>query len=338
MSKIAVIGLGPIGLAVARAVQDDRSFSLCGLIDTDPAKLGKRLVDLDSSAARSDLLVVERLNLLQQKPDVVVVCTTSYFDRLAPMLETLIQNGIHAVSSCEEMAWPRHRHPDLSDRIDTLAKAAGVTLVGTGVNPGFVMDLLPVSLSSMLARVDRVKVTRVVDALTRRMPLQKKIGSTMTPAAFGDLALQNRIGHMGLPESVMMLATGLGRNPKSSDIHITLEPVIATKPIQSLVGLVQPGQVCGMHNRGTYRDSQLELELDLTMALAATDPRDEIELHGERTIRTVIPGSTPGDTATVAALLNVARKLPAAPRGLRTMLDLPPCGGAASSPDASHQR
>ncbi|MBC7784062.1 MAG: dihydrodipicolinate reductase [Burkholderiales bacterium] len=330
MLKIAIIGLGPIGIAAARAVQRDEGFQLAGLVDSDPAKLGKRLVELDPHADADDVAVVGDIDQLPVTPDVAIVSTTSYFDRIAPTLRQLMRHKVHVVSSCEEMAWPWYGHPHLADVINGEANSAGVTLVGTGVNPGFVMDLLPVAMSSMLTRVERVTVTRVVDALTRRMPLQRKIGSTMSVDDFKKLAKQKQIGHMGLPESVVMLAQGLGRHPMRSEIRITLDPVIADRAIESLVGVVEPGQVCGMRNRGSYSAAGIDIELDLTMALAASEPRDEIEVVGEKTIRTIIPGSTPGDTATVAALVNVARALPSAPRGLRTMLDLPLCGCRSS--------
>jgi 2,4-diaminopentanoate dehydrogenase len=331
MLKIAIIGLGPIGLACARAAQRDQGMQLAGLVDIDPAKRGKRLVELDAFADADDVAVVSDVDELPEAGvDVAILSTTSYFDRLAPTLRQLMRKKIHVASSCEEMAWPWLRHPHLGDVINGEAQKAGVTLVGTGVNPGFVMDLLPVALSSMMVRVERVRVTRVVDALARRVPLQRKVGSTMSVEQFNKLADDGRIGHMGIGESVTMLAQGLGRHPMKSDIRTTLSPVVADRAIECALGTVQPGQVCGMHNTGHYAGGGIAIDLDLTMALAAPNPRDEIEIAGDgRTITTVVPGSTPGDTATVASLVNVARRLPHAPRGLRTMLDLPPCGCGA---------
>jgi 4-hydroxy-tetrahydrodipicolinate reductase len=325
MLKLAIIGLGPIGIACARAAQRDQSLQLAGLVDIDPAKAGKRLVELDPEADADDVAVVSDIDQLPEC-DVAILSTTSYFDRLAPTLRQLIRRKIHVSSSCEEMAWPWYKHPHLADVINGEALDAGVTLIGTGVNPGFVMDLLPIVMSSMLARIERVRVVRVVDALMRRLPLQRKIGSGMTVDHFKKLAREGKIGHMGLPESVVMLAQGLGRHPMHSEVRITLEPVVAERPIESALGIVEPGQVCGMHNTGTWSGEGLDVSLDLTMALAASDPRDQIDLVGEKSINVLIPGSTPGDTATVASLLNVARMLPKAPRGMKTMLDIPIAG------------
>lgn len=329
MIKIAVIGLGPIGIATAKLIQRDRGLELSGLVDIDPSKQSKRLNDLDSEALAESPPVVGSLEQMDSKPQVAIVTTGSYFDRLAPTLRDLIRHQIHCVTSCEQMIWPWFRHPHLADVIHAEAMRAGVTLIGTGVNPGFVMDLLPVVLSSMVGEVRKVRVVRVVDALTRRIPLQRKIGSTMTVEKFKSLAEDGKIGHMGIGESVVMLAQGLGHHPMQSDVRITLEPVVADQSIHCALGVVQPGQVCGMRNTGRYAGRGVDIELDLKMALAAEDPRDEIEMVGERTIRMLIPGSMPGDTATSAALVNVARKILQAPHGLKTMLDLPPCGSVS---------
>jgi len=329
MNRIVVMGLGPIGIAAAVAVQRAIDMQLVGLVDIDPRKLGKRLTELTpdaaSDASADEVAVVSDVAQLPDA-DVAILCTASYFDRVAPDLRLFLRRKMHVVSSCEQMTWPWLSHPHLSDVINAEAKSAGVALIGTGVNPGFVMDVLPVALSSMTLNVRQVRVTRVVDALLRRLPLQRKIGSTMTPAHFHDLAKQHKIGHMGLGESVVMLAQGLGRHPLRSEIQISLAPVIADREIESAMGVVLPGQVCGIRNVGRYKNHGLDVELDLTMSLGAPNPRDEITITGDRTITTIIPGSTPGDTATVAALVNVARVIIRAPAGLRTMLDLPVVG------------
>ena len=323
--NVAVIGLGPIGLAVAAAVTRDPSMRLAALVDVDPNKVGRRLTDLGETAD-SDVAVISDIDALDAI-DIAILCTGSHFDRIAPTLRQLMRLKAHVVSSCEEMTWPWLRHPHLADVMNGEAKKAGVALIGTGVNPGFVMDVLPLTLSSMVTDVKRVRVTRVVDALMRRVPLQRKVGATMTVKHFNDLAKENRIGHMGLGESIVLVAQGLGRHPMRSEVQLRIEPVIAERPIECAIGIVQPGDVCGMRNVGTWSGGGIDIELDLTMALAAKDPRDHIEVVGDRTITAVIPGSTPGDTATVAALVNVARVLPQVSPGLKTMLDLPMVAG-----------
>ena len=324
MTSIIIIGLGPIGLAVAQAVSQSPDFMLAGLVDVEAGKAGKSLKDFGLNVDKSPQVVgsLEKTG----RANVAIVCTTSRFDLIAPILRDCLKRGLHVTSSCEEMAWPAYRHATLASEIDALAKSSGRCLVGTGVNPGFVMDLLAVQMSSMLTKVTGVKCLRRVDALTRRLPLQEKIGSTMSVDRFNELKSKDQIGHKGLAESIAMIAHGLGRKVESGSVDETLVPVIAREPIQCGLGLIQAGQVRGMHNRGTWSGQGLSIELDLLMACAEPNPRDEIELDGPVPLKLMIPGSTPGDSATVSALINTARVLHRIEPGLKTMLDLPVAG------------
>lgn len=324
MTSIIIIGLGPIGLAVAEAVSSTPDFMLSGLVDVERGKIGKSLNDFGLKIENS-LRVVDSLEKTP-RADVAIVCTTSRFDLIATTLRQCLQRGLHVTSSCEEMAWPAYRHSKLASEIDALAKSSGRCLVGTGVNPGYVMDLLAVQLSSMLTKVESVKCLRRVDALTRRLPLQQKIGSTMSVDKFNELKSKNQIGHKGLAESIAMIAHGLGRKVESGSVSETLEPVIARESIQCGLGTIQAGQVRGMHNRGSWSGQGLSIQLDLLMACAEPNPRDEIELDGPVPLKLMIPGSTPGDSATVSALINTARVLNRVEPGLKTMLDLPAAG------------
>ncbi len=192
------------------------------------------------------------------------------------------------------------------------------------------MDLLPVVLSSMVLEARSVRVVRRVDASTRRRPLQQKVGATMSREQFAALKEKNEIGHQGLAESVVMIAAGFGRDAKPGSVEVTLDPVMAEREIPSALGAIKPGQICGMHNVGRWSDAHLTIELDLTMAVGLSSPKDYVEIGGPVPLKLEIPGGTPGDTATVAALVNCARALPKARPGLLTMLDLPVCGARAS--------
>jgi 4-hydroxy-tetrahydrodipicolinate reductase len=325
MLKVIVVGLGPIGINAGRAVRDDLGMKLMGLVDLDPGKIGKTLDELDGGARDRGPRVVASIDeTLGAKPQAAIVTTTSYFDRIAPTLRECVKRKLHVVSSCEEMSFPSFRHKKLATQIDSEAKKRKVALLGTGVNPGFVMDLLPLVLSSMATKVTGVKVIRRLDAVRRRQPLQAKVGATMTPEHFNDLARQGKIGHMGIGESVAMIAAGLGQRAKPQDVTITLDPVIANRAMDSLLGRIGPGVVCGMRNTARWQGKNLSIELDLTMAVGAEDPQDRVELSGPVPLTLVVPGATPGDSATVAALINCLRMLPTVSPGLKTMLDMPP--------------
>jgi 4-hydroxy-tetrahydrodipicolinate reductase len=327
MLNVIVVGMGPIGINAARAVNDDTNMKLVGMVDVDPNKLGKTLDQLDAKSKSAGPSVSKSIReAAGGGANIAIVTTTSKFDRMAPTLRECISNKLHVVSSCEEMSWPRYLHAKLSDEIDAEAKRAGVAMVGTGVNPGFVMDLLPVVLSSMVSYVTGVKVTRKLDASKRRRPLQEKVGATMTPEHFKGLAAKGEIGHQGIRESVAMIAAGLGRVVESGSVKTTLDPVIAEREMPSLLGPIKSGMVRGMRNTARWSGQNLSIELDLTMAVGEPDAQDRVELAGPVPLTLIIPGSTPGDTATVASLINCAKMIGNVTPGLKTMLDMPPVG------------
>ena len=320
MTRIVVVGLGPIGIKAAQAAVEAPDLQLVGLVDMDPAKIGKSLAELGGGP--SDVKVVDSLDKVGPA-DVAILSTTSFFDRIAPLLRACMKKKLHVTSSCEEMAWPKYRHADLADEINGEAHAAEVALVGTGVNPGYVMDLLALQVSSMVTKVTSVKCIRRVDALKRRLPLQQKVGSTMTVEHFNGLKKEGKIGHKGLAESIAMIAAGLGRTVAPGSVKEELVPLTTDKEITSGLGVIKPGQVRGMHNTGSWSGDGLTIELDLIMACAEPNPRDEIQIGGPVPLTVQVPGATPGDSATVAALINTARLLPKLSPGLKTMLEMP---------------
>jgi 2,4-diaminopentanoate dehydrogenase len=324
VTRIVVVGLGPIGLAAARIAQASPDLQLTGLVDLDPQKVGKTLDAVDPKNANriNAPTIVDSLDKAAPA-DVAILCTTSFFDKIAPLLRACMAKKLHVTSSCEEMAWPKYRHAALADTIDAEAKKAGVAMVGTGVNPGYVMDLLALQISSMVSKVTSVKCIRRVDALKRRLPLQQKVGSTLTVEHFNELKAKGAIGHKGLAESIAMIAAGLGRTVAPGSVKEELVPLTTDKPIECGLGTIQPGQVRGMHNTGHWSGEGLSIDLDLIMACAEPSPRDEIQIGGPVPLTIQVPGSTPGDSATVAALINTARLLPKVSPGLKTMLDLP---------------
>jgi 4-hydroxy-tetrahydrodipicolinate reductase len=230
--------------------------------------------------------------------------------------------GCCVVSTCEELAYPYRKHPDLSAQLDAAAKEEGVALVGTGVNPGFVMDKLVLTLSAVSQRVEWAKAVRIVDASKRRLPLQKKIGAGMTPEEFRAQVSAGVIKHHGLPESIAMVADGLGF--ELDDISETIEPVIAADPVKTEFLEVAPGQVAGVHQiaRGTDGGKE-KIYMELKMFVGAEDSADSIELKGEPNLALTIPGGTHGDVATAAVVVNAIPSILAAQSGLRTARDLP---------------
>jgi 4-hydroxy-tetrahydrodipicolinate reductase len=256
------------------------------------------------------------------RPDVIFHTAVSRFKDAYAQIEPMARRGISVVSSSEELLFPRLREPKLAAKLDKLCRNTGARIVGTGVNPGFVMDVLAICLTGVSQGVRAIHVQRVVDASTRRAPLQKKIGSGLPPAEFRRLFKQGKAGHAGLKESLALIAHCLGWSPKN--IVETGEAVVADRHIRTQYLEVRKGQTCGLHQRAEATlNGRVCLTLDIQMYLDAKNPHDAVQVEGEPPLNVVIHGGVAGDPATVAALVNTAPRLLQAPAGLLLMTDLP---------------
>lgn len=316
--------MGPIGASIVKLMRGKSSLEIVGAIDKDPAKVGRDLGEFLGAADRPWGVTISATasEVLSKPADVVVHSTSSYLPSVMDQLLECLEAGCCVVSTCEELAYPFRKHPELSKKLDEAAILEGVALVGTGVNPGFVMDKLVLTLSAVSKTVDSARAIRIVDASTRRLPLQKKIGAGMTPEEFKKQVAAGVIKHHGLPESIAMVADGLGI--ALDDISETIEPMIADETVKTEFLEVAPGQVTGVHQvgRGTA-GGQEKIFMELKMYVGAKNPSDTVELNGEPHLALTIPGGTHGDVATAAVAVNAIPLIVAANAGLRTSRDLP---------------
>ena len=323
-TRVVQFGVGPIGASIARLMRQKTTIEIVGAIDKDPAKAGR---DLGAVVGASDapwgvVISAESRTALEKSVDIIVHSTSSYLTSVMDQLMECLAAGCCIVSTCEELAYPWKKHPALSRQLDTAAKEEGVALLGTGVNPGFVMDKLVLTLSAVSQRVDWASAVRIVDASQRRLPLQKKIGAGMTPEEFRAQVAAGVIKHHGLPESIAMVADGLGFS--LDNISETINPVIAEEEVKTEFLQVARGQAAGVHQvaRGTVSGKE-KIYMELKMYVGAKHPSDTIELKGEPNLSLVIPGGTHGDVATAAIVVNAIPAILAAPAGLRSGRDLP---------------
>jgi hypothetical protein len=321
--RVIQYGLGPIGSAMARHVVERRGLRLVAGIDIDPAKVGKDVGEVIQLRNPVGFEVVDTLSgaLAQSEADVVLHTTSSYFVTFRAQLLEILDAGLDVVSTSEELSFPWLAHADMAAELNAAAKRAGRTILGTGVNPGFLMDALPLSLTAICQRVDRIEVSRVINASTRRGPFQAKVGSGMTVEDFRAKMAAGRMGHVGLPESVGMVFHTLGRRLVSYESEV--EPVVADQPVKTDYFDVLPGQVKGLRQvaRGYGEDGEF-LTLTFLAALDAGDEADTIKISGCPELNVTL-GGTNGDIATVAIAVNAIRRLREAEPGLVTMRDLP---------------
>lgn len=320
-ARVIQYGLGPIGSAVARHVVEHPELQLVGAVDIDPQKVGKDAGDVIGLGYGLDFPVVARLAGAPSHADVVAHATGSYFDVFKPQILEVLTAGFDVVSTAEELSFPWLAHAKEAAEIDAAAKRAGKTVLATGVNPGFLMDSLPLFLTAICQDVARIDVTRAQNASLRRGPFQAKIGSGMAVEEFQAKMAQGRMGHVGLPESMGMLFHTLGKKLVRYDN--TVEPLVADKRIQTDFFDVQPGKVRGLRQvaRGYGEEGEFAT-LTFIAALDWPDNEDTIRIVGRPNLEVKLRG-TNGDIATVAIVVNAISRVRDAAPGLVTMRDLP---------------
>src|SRR5262249_314721 len=246
-------GVGPIGASIAKLMREKQSIEIFGAIDTDPAKVGRDLGEvIGASDAPWGLKVSDDAEeVLGQAADIVMHTTSSSLPKVMDQLLRCLEAESCVVSTCEELSYPYRTYPELSTKLDAAAKDWGVALVGTGVNPGFVMDKLVITLGAVSQRIEHAKALRIVDASKRRLPLQKKIGAGLSVEEFRARVKEGTIKHVGLPESVGMVSDSLGL--AVDEITEKIEPKVATEKVTTEFLSVEAGQTTGGDHIGRRR-------------------------------------------------------------------------------------
>jgi 2,4-diaminopentanoate dehydrogenase len=321
--RIVQYGLGPIGAAVARHIVERQGLELVGAVDIDPNKVGKDVGEVIGLGHPLGFSVTATLadTLDRTGAEVALHTTSSYFDLFQSQVIEILEAGLDIVSTAEELSFPWLDHPEAAAEVDAIARRVGRTILGTGVNPGFIMDALPLFLTAICQRVDHIEVTRVINASKRRGPFQAKIGSGLTPEAFEARMAAGRMGHVGLPESVAMVFDTLGQ--KLLRYESTVEPVLAERDIKTDHFAVRTGQVRGLKQVAHgYGEKGEFVVLTFIAALDAGEDGDTVRINGKPDLEVTLKG-TNGDLATVAIAVNAIRRVKEAPPGLVTMRDLP---------------
>jgi 2,4-diaminopentanoate dehydrogenase len=322
--RVAFVGLGPIGAAVVRQVADRRGFGIAAAVDLDPAKVGRDLGDVIGIGRALKIKVSDAAprTIKAAKPDVVVLCTSSAMKGVLPQIETILKLRVPIVSTTEELAYPTSRNMRYARAVHQMAKKARVAVLGTGVNPGFVMDALPIMLTGVCERVDAIRVDRVQDARVRRLPFQQKIGAGLTREQFQQKVDDGSVRHVGLAESVSMIADAMGW--RLTRITDEIQPRIATEAVSGDLLAVDAGYVCGLVQDGIgYQGDRPVISLHMEAYLGAPESYDAVEITGSPAIRSRIAGGVHGDVATASIVVNSLPKVLEVAPGLHTMRDMP---------------
>ncbi len=319
--KVILYGLGPIGCAIGRLALK-RQLDIVGAVDIDAEKTGRDL---------GEILGVENLNInversiddVKNKADIAIVATTSKVESIKPQLLEIMSNGINIVSTCEELVYPWIKSYEDAKEIDEYARKQGVSVLSTGINPGFLMDFLPSVVSGVCEDVEYVEVERIQDAYYRRGPFQNKIGVGLTKEEFENKVKSGLFGHVGLQESIAMMADALGY--KIDEMEETIEPVITDTDIKLEKLSVEANRAVGLHQKATgFMDKKPFIVLDFIATIAQKDPHDGIYIKGKPEIRLKIENGINGDISTAAVVVNAIKSVINAKAGLRSMIDICP--------------
>ncbi len=297
--KVVIYGFGQIGRLLAENCIK-RGYDVVGAVDVNPEIVGKTLRDfgIDSDAK------IE--NSLSFEGDLAFVTTGSFLDEVYPQIEKCIEKGFNVISTCETLAYPEYRYPELARKIDELAKEYGVTVLGTGINPGFLLDTLPIVLSAPCVEVRKIKAIRCVDALKRRSQFRKKVGVGLSVDEFKKAS---PTGHVGYAESALLISEALGFK--------------AEKVEEEQNSVVKNGRILGMKGFGSVFSEGEEVVRVEFHAYANAEEFEEIVIDGDNKVIWRSSGIK-GELGTAAVLINLAKAVVEHKPGLIKMTDLIP--------------
>jgi len=324
--KVVLYGVGAVGSLIAKFLLEKEGVELVGAIDVAKDKVGKDLGEVLGINRNLGIKITADANSLlpQVKPDIVLHATSSFLKDTFSQIASILKHGVRVISTCEELTYPYHTEPQIAKKLDTLAKKHNTAVLGTGINPGFLMDTLVVTLTAVCQKIEKIHAARVMNAATRRVPFQKKIGAGLTVEEFKQKIKEKQItGHVGLEQSVAIIADALAWK-LDKIIAEPVQPVIATASVASKDIKVDAGKVAGLRQKakGMINGKEVIL-LDFQAYIGAKEEYDAITIDGSPNVRQKIQPCIHGDIGTVAMVVNSIPKVIKSASGLLTMKDLP---------------
>jgi 4-hydroxy-tetrahydrodipicolinate reductase len=328
--KVVIWGFGAMGSGMAKMIHNKIGFQIVGICDRNPEIVGKSMYELlKISKPKKDIIIQPNIENVVKKGEceIVILATDSFTKKAYPKIEWLIRQGVNVISTAEEMAYPKANEPDLALKMDVLAKEYGVTVLGTGVNPGMMMDLLVVALTGVMESVDKIEVSRINSLSPFGKTVMEEQGVGMNVSEFKHkMELGTLAGHVGFKESVGMISDALGWNV--TDFKQTMMPIITDIDRQSAYGFAAKGDVAGVDMNATaWVDNQPVLNLhhpqQIEPELAGVLTGDYIDIEGNPPIHMSIKPEVNGGVGTIAICVNMIPHVINAKPGLKTMIDLP---------------
>ncbi|HPD13096.1 MAG TPA: 2,4-diaminopentanoate dehydrogenase [Bacilli bacterium] len=329
--KVVIWGFGAMGSGMAKMITRKQGFEIIGVCDRFDKLVGQKVSDLigTTSNLAPDLIVKKTIEEIIPNvcPDVALLCTDSFTEKAFPKIKWLLEHQVNVITTAEEMAFPWANRPDLAKELDQIAKKNGVSVLGAGINPGLMMDLLVILLTGAMETVDKIEVRRINSLSPYGETVMTEQGVGLSVSEFQKLKEKGLLaGHVGFKESVGMIAHALGWDVESFEQEML--PIITDVDRKSPYGFAPKGHVAGVN---MMAHAIISGEEKLTMLhpqqiepqLGGIQTGDYITLQGKPKIKMAITPEVEGGTGTIAICVNMIPHIINAKPGLKTMLDLP---------------
>lgn len=328
--KVVIWGFGAMGSGMAEMISKKQGFEITGVCDRNPSIVGKSIYDiLNLKKPKNDVIVQPNIESVVKKEtcDIVLLATDSFTKKAYPKIEWLIRQGVNVISTAEEMSYPKAQEPELTEKMNRLAKEHQVTVLGTGVNPGMMMDVLAIALTGVMADVESIEISRINSLSPFGITVMEEQGVGITVDDFHHRMKQEELaGHVGFKESVGLMSEAMGLNV--TRFEQTMAPIITDIDRKSPYGFAKKGDVAGVDmNAVAYVDGKAMIKLhhpqQIEPELAGVHTGDYITLKGNPLIQMAIKPEVNGGVGTIAICVNMIPHVINAKPGLKTMIDLP---------------
>ena len=329
--KVVIWGFGAMGKGMADMILSKKGVEITGVCDLHPDLVGKSMFNATkvTQGNHPEVIVSDDIESLLNKEncDLVLLATDSYTRKAFPKMKMILEKGINVISTAEEMAYPKAQEPELAKELNDIAKANGVTVLGTGINPGFIMDLLVIALSGVMSNVTHIEANRV-NSLSPFGPAvmeEQGVGITLDEFNHG-VETDTLAGHVGFAESVYMIADAIG--VKLDGFEQQMKPIVTTIDRKSPYGFAAAGNIAGVNMTGQgIIDNEVFIDMkhpqQIEPEMEGTHTGDYINIKGTPNVHMAITPEIDGGIGTIAMCVNMIPHVLNSRPGLKTMIDLP---------------
>ena len=330
--KVAIWGFGAMGGGMAEVLLRKKGVDIVGVCDIHPDRVGRSLFEVLGvpRGDRQDVVIKNDIHqvISRKSADVVLLCTDSFTAKTFDKLKLIMELGINVVSTAEEMSYPKAKEPKLTIEIDRIAKANGVSVLGTGINPGLIMDLLAILMTGACTDVEYVKCERVNSLSPFGPAVMEEQGVGISVDDFNRKSAEGHLaGHVGFNESVNMICDAIGWT-LDKPVEQTMAPIVSKVHRKTKYAEVQPGDVAGCTMKGYgHVAGKLAVEMihpqQIEPELEGTNTGDYVVIKGTPNVNLANKPEIPGGIGTIAMCINMIPHVINARPGLHTMIDLP---------------